>query len=134
MKVHERNLATLLFIHATCCVTGFVVPKTQSGLQSLNSKLQLRSEFAHFRPTPIQVSSSASGEIPKAAKKKKKTIEDFREEGGILSINTPIGALNPFALYYGLVSLFLGFPWYIALKTCQFMYWITGGRFDKQVR
>lgn len=83
--------------------------------------------------TSIRVSSSASGEIPTSAKKKKKTLKDFREEGGILSFNTPVGALNPFGIYYGLVSIFLGIPWFFALKTCQFMYWITGGRFDKKV-
>ena len=39
----------------------------------------------------------------------------------------------PFALYYGLLSIFLGIPWLIALKTCQLLYFITGNRFDPKV-
>lgn len=64
---------------------------------------------------------------------KKKTIKELRAEGGLLTINTPIGALNPFALYYGVISLILGIPWFVSVKTCQLMYWITRGKFDRKV-
>jgi len=63
-----------------------------------------------------------------------KSLKELRREGGFLCFNTPIGALNPFAIYYGLVSLFLGVPWFVALKICQFVYWFTGGRLDKKRR
>jgi hypothetical protein len=65
--------------------------------------------------------------------KKKEEWKKMRKEGGLLTFNTPIGALNPFAIYYGLTSIILGIPWFISLKFCQFMYLITGGRFDKKV-
>jgi hypothetical protein len=65
---------------------------------------------------------------------KKKAWKELRMEGGPLTINTPIGALNPYALYYFFVSVALGIPWVILCKCCQFMYWITGNRFDPEVR
>jgi hypothetical protein len=65
--------------------------------------------------------------------KKKKTIQDLRAEGGPLTFNTPIGALNPFAIYYGCTSIFLGIPWFVACKFCQFLYWISRGKFDPKV-
>jgi len=65
---------------------------------------------------------------------KKKTWKELRKEGGPLTFNTPIGALNPYALYYFFVSVTLGIPWVICCKSLQFLYWITGNRFDPQVR
>lgn len=65
--------------------------------------------------------------------KKKELWKQLRKEGGLFTFNTRVGALNPFAIYYGLVSILLGIPWFFALKCCQFMYFITGGRFDKKV-
>lgn len=80
------------------------------------------------------MSSTAVGEGGSSpVTKKKKSIKDLRAEGGPLTINTPIGALNPFAIYYGLVSLALGLPWLISLKACQLLYFISRGRFDPKV-
>jgi len=67
-------------------------------------------------------------------KQKKKTWKELRKEGGPFTINTPIGALNPYALYYFFVSVALGIPWVICCKSLQFLYWITGNRFDPQRR
>lgn len=67
-------------------------------------------------------------------KKKKKTWKELRQEGGLLTINTPIGALNPFAVYYFIVSVGLGLPWLFFLKLTQIFYWVTGYRFDTKVR
>ena len=64
---------------------------------------------------------------------KKKTLQDLRAEGGPFTFNTPIGALNPFALYYGITSVVLGIPWFIGCQICRFLSWITGGRFDPKV-
>jgi hypothetical protein len=57
-----------------------------------------------------------------------------RSQGGPLSFSTKYGALNPYAIYYGLVAISLGIPWFIALSACQFLYFITGGRVDKMRR
>mmetsp|Transcript_60557 Transcript_60557/g.148573 ORF Transcript_60557/g.148573 Transcript_60557/m.148573 type:complete len:237 (-) Transcript_60557:878-1588(-) len=64
---------------------------------------------------------------------KKKTLQDLRAEGGPFTFDTPIGALNPFALYYGITSVVLGIPWFIGCQICRFLTWITGGRFDPKV-
>jgi hypothetical protein len=130
MKGFSMNLTALLLIQATC-VAGFVASKNEKGIHVLGKP---RPIGALSPKTLVRAAASASSEIPTYAQEKKKTLKDFRKEGGILTFNTPIGALNPYAIYYGLTSLFLGIPWYIALKTCQFLYWITGGRFDKKVR
>ena len=130
MRVTAKRFSALLIIQSACLlVAGFVNPNSHQGLQ-------ITKTFTPDSPqTLVQVSSSASGEVSTSVPKKtKKTIKDFREEGGTLSINTPIGAVNPFAIYYGMLSLFLGVPWYIALKSCQFLYWVTRGKFDKKVR
>jgi hypothetical protein len=66
--------------------------------------------------------------------KQKKTYQELRAEGGPLTFNTPFGALNPFAIYYGVNSILLGIPWFFSCKLCQLLYFLTGNRFDKKVR
>jgi hypothetical protein len=55
----------------------------------------------------------------------------IRQEGGPFSFNTKFGALNPFAIYYGVTSIVLGLPWFAALTMYQLFQFITFGRFDK---
>jgi hypothetical protein len=55
----------------------------------------------------------------------------IREEGGPLAFDTKFGALNPFAIYYGLTAIALGLFWYAALTLYQGLRVITGGRFDR---
>jgi hypothetical protein len=64
---------------------------------------------------------------------KEATQKQVKEEGGPFAFNTKYGALNPFAIYYGLTSILLGLPWLAALTFCQLLYTITGGRVDKHV-
>lgn len=64
---------------------------------------------------------------------RKKTIQELRAEGGPFTFDTPIGALNPYAIYYGCVSIILGIPWFFACKFCQFLYWISRDKFDRKV-
>ena len=65
--------------------------------------------------------------------KKKEKRRQIREEGGIFAFNTKYGALNPFAIYYGLVAIFLGIPWFFALMFCKLFYFVTRGKIDTQV-
>jgi 1-acyl-sn-glycerol-3-phosphate acyltransferase len=58
----------------------------------------------------------------------------IRREGGPLAFNTKYGALNPYAIYYGLVSILLGLPWYVALTACQLFYAVTRNKIDPQRR
>jgi len=117
----------------TTAVFGFVVPRQSTSSLSVDSLIRSQ------RPTAsshLQVSAAVEegGRAPSPLKKKKKTLKELRAEGGPFTFNTPIGALNLFAIYYGVISLALGLPWLISLKACQFLYFITRGRFDPKRR
>jgi len=66
--------------------------------------------------------------------KQQKRIQQIRKEGGIFAFNTKFGALNPYAIYYGLVSIALGLVWFVALTFSQLFYKLTGGKLDKRRR
>lgn len=57
--------------------------------------------------------------------------ELIRQEGGRFAFDTKFGALNPFAIYYGLTAVLLGLPWFLALSLYQVVRAATGGRFDR---
>ena len=78
--------------------------------------------------------SSSAGTTTTLATKQLKRLQQIRSEGGPLAFNTKFGALNPFAIYYGLVSIGLGLIWFMALSACQLMYTLTGNRVDKKRR
>jgi hypothetical protein len=78
--------------------------------------------------------SSAASTLSPVEEKKKERRSIVRKEGGLFAFNTKYGGLNPFAIYYGLVSILLGIPWYIALSFCQLLYTITGNRWDRKRR
>ena len=61
-------------------------------------------------------------------------MQQIRKEGGILAFNTKYGALNPFAIYYGLTSIGLGLVWFAALTLSQVFYKLTGNAIDKKRR
>mmetsp|Transcript_27480 Transcript_27480/g.34007 ORF Transcript_27480/g.34007 Transcript_27480/m.34007 type:complete len:361 (+) Transcript_27480:138-1220(+) len=50
---------------------------------------------------------------------------------GFLAFKTKYGYLNPFAIYYGVVAILLGLPWFVGLTLCQLLYKLTGDRIDK---
>jgi len=54
--------------------------------------------------------------------------------GGPLSFNTKYGRLNPFGIYWLLLSSSLGLVWFALLQLCRLFYWVTGNRFDKNKR
>jgi len=81
--------------------------------------------------------STSNGETPTlspAEQKKKERMELVRKEGGRFAFNTKYGALNPYGIYYGLIAIILGIPWFFELMACQLMYTITRNRFDKFTR
>lgn len=120
-------------------VSGLCVPAlpTLLGPHSITSGREPRRCFSR-----LHIAASAGGEALDAADKTsiteqfnkgKKSWRQLRKEGGFLTFNTPIGALNPFAVYYGLISLLLGIPWFVSLKLCQLLYWVTRGKLDQKV-
>lgn len=85
----------------------------------------------------LEIATTASGDDSvelSAEQKKAERRKKIREEGGLFAFNTKYGALNPFAIYYGLVAIFLGIPWLFALTFCQLFYFVTRGKIDKQRR
>jgi hypothetical protein len=98
--------------------------------RSAVSALQIASSS---QETAASTSTTTDDSSSKQDKAKQRLLE-LKKQGGSFTFNTPIGALNPFAIYYGLTSIFLGIPWYFALKTYQLLFWMTGGRIDRKVR
>jgi hypothetical protein len=69
---------------------------------------------------------------PVDVQRKKERKQLIRQEGGRFAFDTPFGALNPFAIYYGLTAIVLGIPWFLALSAYQFFAFITRGKLDRQ--
>ena len=78
--------------------------------------------------------SSAATESGELATKEVSRGQEVRKQGGRLAFSTKYGALNPFAIYYGLVAIGLGIPWFLSLKVYTFFQILTRGRFDKRRR
>jgi len=94
-------------------------------------------------PSSLAIATSSSGDesvdtgrvdTGATEQKKKERKALIRQEGGIFAFDTKYGALNPFAIYYGLVAIFLGMPWFLGLSMCQIFYFVTRNKIDKQVR
>jgi hypothetical protein len=80
----------------------------------------------------VTTSPSSASAVTAAIKQQRKQL--VRQEGGRFAFDTKFGALNPFAIYYGLVAIVLGIPWIVALTFCKFLYFVTRDKFDTQVR
>lgn len=57
--------------------------------------------------------------------------ETIRADGGRFSFNCKYGALNPFAIYYGVTSILLGLPWFVELMCLNLFYKLTRNKLDK---
>lgn len=79
-------------------------------------------------------SSAATADGGKAVTKQQARLRQIKKEGGPLAFNTKYGALNPFAIYYGLVSIGLGLVWFVALLLSQLFYAITFNKVDTKRR
>ena len=133
-------VAAVLVLTAATSIHGFSVTSsraatasTGSGLFGSSSKSPLFFDRASSDSTTT-LHATADAAPEDIYKKKKKSLKELRAEGGIFTFNTPIGALNPFAIYYFFVSVTLGLPWVCFCKTWQFIHWLSRGRFDPKVR
>jgi hypothetical protein len=77
--------------------------------------------------TSAAVPASSLSPVDLKRQERKKLI---RKEGGLFAFDTKYGALNPFAIYYGLTSILLGIPWFIALNLYQLFRVVTFGKID----
>ena len=68
------------------------------------------------------------------SRKRQQRKELIRSEGGALAFDTKYGALNPYAIYYGLTSIALGLVWFVALSMAQLFYFVTRGKLDTRRR
>jgi len=55
----------------------------------------------------------------------------LRAQAGAFAFKTKYGVLNPFALWYGFVSIGLGLFWFVGLTMYQFFAFVTRGKVDK---
>lgn len=55
----------------------------------------------------------------------------LRTKAGALAFRTKYGVLNPFAIWYGFVSIVLGLAWFTGLTLYQVFFFLTRGNFDK---
>jgi len=79
-------------------------------------------------------SSPANVDSGNTLTKQQARLQQIKQEGGPLAFNTKYGALNPFAIYYGLVSIGLGLVWFVALLLSQLFYKITLNKVDTKRR
>jgi len=88
----------------------------------------------------IQISLAASSaalspdETTTALTKKLELKKRIKQEGGPLAFQTPLGALNPFGIYWGLVSIGLGLFWFAGMELCRLFYLLTFNMIDKNRR
>jgi hypothetical protein len=83
-------------------------------------------------PVPDDAGLKSPVELPADATKEELKQQALKE-GGLFTFTTRYGALNPYAIFYGVTSIFLGLFWYAALTVIQLLYTVTGGRVDKRV-
>lgn len=144
-------LVTVLAILDSCVVEteAFASSSTSVQLQltkrpsvknnSNNNKLLFSTALTSSTPDETANAAGAgAADSPSAntasSLRKKQRKELIRKEGGLFAFDTKFGALNPFAIYYGLTSILLGLPWYAALSLYQLVLVVTRGRFDKNRR
>ena len=60
------------------------------------------------------------------------TMSEYRAQAGPFAVRLKYGVLNPYGVWYGMVAILLGLPWFAALMTYQAFSILTRGKFDKQ--
>jgi len=127
---HNPVTTTLAFSPSSHDVRSPITLRSQQQQQlTRHTSLHLSAEAVTTPSNDDSTSATTS-----ALTKQQKRMQQIRKEGGIFAINTKLGALNPYAIYYGLVSIALGLVWFVALTFSQLLYKLTGGRLDKKRR
>ena len=144
MKLFVSTATSLLLLSASYYYTNaFSPPSTQFSIKAntacvssrcSNTLLSSAAAASSNEPSKTTTSTPTDKMQQKAVTKQQKRIQQIKKEGGPLAFNTKYGALNPFAIYYGLVSIGLGLIWFVALTCTQLFYKLTGGKIDKKRR
>lgn len=118
-------------VHGFSVLSSYTASMAGSRKSSLFSNGVLEKQQARNSDMVLMAAAESESGLPV---KTKKTLAELRKEGGPFSFDTPIGALNLFAIYYFFVSVSLGIPWFIFVKIWQFLHWFSRGRFDPERR
>jgi len=146
-----RVVALLVVASGCCSCQAFSLSSSRGPLSATRSVRRLTkrpgtalsnaaaaSASTPSTPTSDAVSPSAaevaSSDDDTPMTKQQQRMKQIREEGGPLAFNTKYGALNPYGIYYGIVSVGLGLVWLALLTMSSVFYKITGNRFDKRRR
>lgn len=115
-----------------CAALAVFFPPDSADALSTHPRLSVsdRKTF-HARQSPLFSAAAVGSDDVDVTSAKESKWDRVRREGGIFAIHTKYGGLNPFGIWYGLVAVSLGIPWYIAMTICQTFHLITGQRFDK---
>ena len=147
-KVDIRGLVLpficcILFLSTECLVSAFTSEMSKRGIcndvrgiqrLSLLNRKKTRRHCSGLKSISDNSSSTINSGISDAGLKWKPDLKQIRQEGGVLSFNTPLGALNPFGIYYGGMSLAFGLAWYFFLTCTRIFYFVTRNRYDRKVR
>ena len=107
-----------------------VVISTANAFQATAPRSAFPTGASLASQSPLFASSAAVEDV--STKHSKRQL--IRKQGGPLAFSTKYGALNPYAIYYGIIAIGLGIPWFFALKLYSFFQFVTRGRFDKRRR
>ena len=120
----QQNGASLLYSSTALSSPLQPVPEESSTIDNDNDETTTRT-------TTTTTNVGIGGDTKIQLTKQQQKLEYIRSEGGRFSFNTKYGALNPFAIYYGLTSILLGLPWFVALTCYQLIQFVTFRRFDR---
>jgi 1-acyl-sn-glycerol-3-phosphate acyltransferase len=127
-----------LFV-SICLVLSVLVADTAAYTLPLRTTTNAVTKSSSLFPQPksrAQQQQLSSSSLLSAALSPPSSSNDSDSEGfntgkvGWFSFKTKFGYLNPYAIFYGVTSILLGIPWFIALNLCQLMYAISD-KFDK---
>ena len=134
-----KQFASILLLVAISSITAFSPSSRHSAIKTATCA---GSSARRYSATSLFAAAAASPSNndehytttdkmqQKVLTKQQTRIKQIKKEGGLFAFNTKYGALNPFAIYYGLVSIGLGLIWFVALTLSQLFYKLTGGRLD----
>ena len=131
---NQRDRECLLF--STTALTSPLQPVPEESSVTINDSGDEHLNGDHDNDnnlllTRTTTQSGIRGDTKLQLTKQQQKLEYIKSEGGRFSFNTKYGALNLFAIYYGLTSIVLGLPWFAALTCYQLLQVITFGRFDR---
>jgi hypothetical protein len=101
------NAAALLFSPSILSVAGSVAAAASAASADSSSSLSVKDQREHERT------------------------EQIKKQGGLFTVRTKYGAINPYAIYYGTVAIVLGIPWFLALTLYQLFAFVTRDKLDK---